>query len=203
MTSFLLSGYTRKNINCYINGVIIISTLISFSSTPGKAQIIPSFESFYKENYSKVLFYLVKKMPNKDDAEDLAGEVFLYCYSHYGNFDPSKSSITTWLFLVVNSRLKNYYRDKKEHMDIGVVENYLYDESDDMERAVYLEQLRNRISACLEKLPERQREVVVLRYFKEMEYEDIAARLGVTPGNIRVILSRALDKMEKDFEDFI
>ena len=182
--------------------MIIINTLISFSSNARKVEVIPTFESFYEENYSKVLFYLVKKMPNRDDAEDLAGEVFLYCYSHYDDFDPTKSSIPTWLFLIVNSRLKNYYRDRREHVDIGEMENYLFEEADEMDKAVYLEQLREKIAACLDKLPERQREIIVLRYFKELDYSAIADRLGMTTGNVRVVLSRALDKLEKEFTDF-
>lgn len=169
---------------------------------PGRAVSAPDFAVFYEENYCKVFSYLMKKILNRSDAEDLTGEVFLYCYSHYDTFDPGKSSITTWLYLIVNSRLKNYYRDKKEHLDIGEMENYLFEEAAEMDKAVYLEQLRDKIAACLDKLPERQREIIVLRYFREMDYSLIAEKLGLTVGNIRVILSRALDKLEKDFTDF-
>lgn len=179
-----------------------MSNLLSTADISGRATLAPDFEVFYEENYSKVLFYLVKKMPNRDDAEDLAGEVFLYCYSHYDDFDPIKSSITTWLFLIVNSRLKNYYRDRRERVDIGEMENYLFEEADEMDKAVYLEQLREKIAACLDKLPERQREIIILRYFKEMDYAAIADRLGMTAGNVRVVLSRTLDKLEKEFTDF-
>ena len=162
----------------------------------------PPFERFYEDNYSKVLGYLAGKTANRSDAEDLAGEVFLYCYDHYADFDPSRSSISTWLFLIVNSRLKNYYRDRTVHADLGELENVLYEESDEMDKAVYLEQLRERIALSLEKLPERQRKIVVMRYFKGMEYAEIARLTDTSPGNVRVILSRALDRMEADFEEF-
>lgn len=155
-----------------------------------------SFEDFYHEYYSNVLFYVMKKMNSRSDAEDLTGEVFLYCYEHFSEYDPTKSSYKTWLFLIVNSRLKNYYRDRKITADWSELENVLTDGDDDMGRAVYLEQLRDQLVAAVRKLPEKQMKAVVWRYFQEKSFEYIAEQLETTPGNVRVMLSRAMDKLE-------
>ena len=71
----------------------------------------PDYETFYRENYTRVLNYVYKKISHKEDAEDLTSEVFLYCYRHYDDYDPSKGKRSTWLYLITNSRIKNYYRD--------------------------------------------------------------------------------------------
>ena len=54
----------------------------------------------------------------------------------------------------------------------------------------------------LDALPERQRRIVELRYFREWSNAEIARELGLTEGNVRVILSRALDKLEDVCKDF-
>ena len=159
----------------------------------------PPFETVYEKYYTSVLRYLQKKTGNLQDAEDLAAETFLYCFRNYERYDPEKSAVSTWLFLAANSRLKNYYRDRREHADFSELEEYLFAEEADMERAVFLEELRGVMSDMLRKLPERQQKAVVMRFFQQKDFREIAAEMETTPGNARVILARALDKLEKEF----
>lgn len=156
----------------------------------------PPFEEVFEEYYSKVLFYLIKKTGNREDAEDLCSEAFMYCLDHYDSYDPEKSAVSTWLYLVVNSRLKNYYRDRKSHVDMDELSNVIPDEGDDMERAVYLQQVRAQLAKAIATLPERQQKIVVMSYFRQKSSNEIAEELGMTAGNVRVQLTRALDKLE-------
>ena len=55
------------------------------------------------------------------------------------------------------------------------------------------------LSDMLRKLPERQQKAVVMRLFQQQDFSEIAAEMETTPGNARVILARALDKLEKEF----
>lgn len=155
----------------------------------------PAYEDFYSNNYSRVLYYVRNKISNNEDAEDLTSEVFLYCYSHYEDYDPEKSSITTWLYLIVNSRVKNYYRDHITYADYEAVSETMQDQSIDLDEGVYLEQLHGVLMKAINNLPERQQKIVMMRYFQNLSSDDIAKKLGITPGNVRVLLSRALDKL--------
>lgn len=169
---------------------------------PASAKYKPSFEDVYEKYYPGLYAYIVKKVGSREDAEDLTGEVFLYCYDRYDSYDPQKSAVSTWLYLVANSRIKNFYRDKKASVDIETLENLLSQETDDMDKAVFLQQLRTRLAAALETLPERQRKIVILRYFKERSFEDIASELEITPGNVRVLLSRGLNRLKDEMGDY-
>ena len=159
----------------------------------------PSFELVYQEYYQPLLRYLMKKTGNLQDAEDLTAEAFLYCYQNYDQYDPARSAVSTWLYLAANSRLKNYYRDRKDHVELSELEERLFTEETDMERAAYLEELRHVLNDKLDRLPERQQKAVVLRFFYQKSFDEIAAALDTTPGNVRVILSRAMDRLEKEF----
>lgn len=156
----------------------------------------PPFEEVYTHYYPSVLSYVRGKIVNQQDAEDLCSEAFFYCFDQYEHFDPEKSAISTWLYLIVNSRIKNYYRDHKYHADIDELANVIADDGDDMEHCIYLEQLRDVLAKAIATLPEKQQKIVILRYFKQQSSAQIAEQLGLTSGNVRVLLTRALDKLE-------
>lgn len=173
--------------------------MLKLSPKKGK----PDYEDFYRDNYGRVLYYVKNKINSVEDAEDLAGEVFMYCYSHYDDYDPEKSSITTWLYLIVNSRIKNFYRDHNvTYVDYEVVSETMQDQSIDLDEGVYLEQLHGALMKAIKNLPERQQKIVMLRYFENCSSDEIAAQLGISPGNVRVLLSRALDKLSKMNDEY-
>ena len=175
-----------------------------FAAVPKPQKTVkPDFETIYETYYSSVLSYLQRKMNNRQDAEDLAGEVFLYCYDHYAAYDPEKSAASTWIYLVANSRLKNYYRDRKEKSDISTLENVLPDENSDVERGIYLVHLRKTMAKAISQLPRCQQQIVILSYFKQKNSNEIAVLLNMTPVNVRVQLSRALRKMESACKQFL
>lgn len=163
----------------------------------------PDYEDFYSDNYGRVLYYVKQKINSVEDAEDLVSEVFMYCYSHYDDYNPEKSSITTWLYLIVNSRIKNFYRDHNvTYVDYDVVSETMQDQSIDLDEGVYLEQLHGVLMKAIKSLPERQQRIVMLRYFENCSSDEIAVRLGISPGNVRVLLSRALDKLSKMNDEY-
>lgn len=160
----------------------------------------PSFQEFYSEYYQKVVFYINKKISNPFDAEDLASEIFLYCYSHYDDYDPQKSALSTWLYLIVNSRIKNHYRDAKTYVDLESLVGALSDDTIDMDACIYLQQMKQQLEKAMNRLPDRQRQIVKMRYFEEKSNAEVAVALGMTQINVRVQLSRALDILEKYIE---
>jgi len=156
----------------------------------------------YYEYYAKVNRYIRNKINNPADAEDLTQESFEYCYRTYGAFDPEKSSISTWLFLIVNSRVKNYYRDKKSNEDIDEYSNLLPAESSDLDRAIYLEELKRAVISAINKLPEKQQRVVVLKFFLDKSHQEISRELEISETNSRVMLTRALKNIKELMQDF-
>lgn len=162
---------------------------------------IPTYEEFYESNYTRVLYYVKNKISSVEDAEDLTSEIFIYCYRHFDDYDPEKSSLTTWLYLIVNSRIKNYYRDHVSNVDYEAVCDTIQDMNIDLDQGVYLEQLHNTLMHAIKTLPERQQKIIYMSYFQNMQSDEIAQVLGLTPGNVRVLLSRAIDKLSKTYSE--
>lgn len=169
-------------------------------NTAKKEQKKLTFEEFYNQYYLQVFHYICKKINHIQDAEDLACNVFLYCFSHFADYDASKASYGTWLYLIVDSRIKNYYRDQKENVELEGLENVLYSEDISIEKAVLLEEQRALLAKAIKTLPERQQAIVIYKYFYNKSAQEIADKLGISAGNVRVLLNRALDKLEEYFK---
>lgn len=174
----------------------MVSQSASTSIQKHEIKIMP-FEQVYERYYFDVLRFFIKRTENHQEAEDLTSDVFLYCYKNYNRYDPQKSAISTWLFLVAKSMLKTYYRDRKQHLDISDFEEWLITDDTDMSRAVYLEQLRSFLAEQLKLLPEKQQQVIVMRFFQEKDFDEIAIAFNTSQGNIRVMLTRAVAKLKE------
>ncbi|MBD9062651.1 MAG: sigma-70 family RNA polymerase sigma factor [Ruminococcaceae bacterium] len=105
--------------------------------------------------------------------------------------------------MICSSRLKNYYRDKKENVSLDDEENPVDVSSGELiEDAVLMEERSRMLHDAISKLPERQQQAVRLKYFRNMSAADIAAELGTTAGNVRVILNRSMDKLKEFLADY-
>lgn len=153
-----------------------------------------SFDDFYHSNYWKAYGYFVRKGVPHHDAEELTQEAFLYCYNHYSDYDPRRSAIATWLYVIVASRFKNYCRDRRLSTDLDSIAE-IVDESSAVDRAVELEEMRSILASALKALPDIQRKIVIMRYFSGDTTEDVARKLNISTGNARVLLSRALKEI--------
>jgi len=161
-----------------------------------------TYEEFYAEYYERVLKYLARKCARFVDAEELTSQAFLYCYEKYDSYDPTKCSMGSWVYMIANSRFKNYCRDRKVYVDIDVVGDFIPDDSDPVETGVMLDDLRDDIARALLKLSDLDRMIVVMSYFKNMTAVEIGEILDMKPGTVRQRLARALDKMEQELEDW-
>ena len=157
------------------------------------------FEKLYNEYYLRVFRYAWKKVRNSDDAADLAQTAFCYCYQHFDEFDDRRASFGTWIFLVLTSRIKNFYRDRKDSVHIDEVIEILPDETD-FDHAIELEEMRGQLLDALHACTPVQAEIVRSRYFQKQSTRDISLRTGLSEANVRTQLSRALKKMREHME---
>lgn len=156
------------------------------------------FEKMYQEQFAKAVKYVDMKIQDVDTAQDLVHEAFLACYRNIDTYDEEKSSMETWVYVAINNRLKNYYRDRKQNSDIDEMAEYLSDgRESEAEEAVYLQECRDSLAFALDELPERNRQIVIMSYFQNMSSREIGDILGLSEGNVRIILSRSLTKMKK------
>jgi RNA polymerase sigma-70 factor (ECF subfamily) len=134
------------------------------------------------------------------EAEDLVQETYLRAVKALAQVPP-ESNIKGWLFVI----MRNVWLNQQRHTKVGprFVEleaetspTRLTDSIADDPHVVYLRKLeRNEVREAIERLPERYREIVVLRDIEGFSYQEIAGILGCPAGTVMSRLGRAREKL--------
>lgn len=158
------------------------------------------FDEIYRHYYSNIFYYIKKRISNQQDSEELASEVFTNFYKKIENFDETKCSVSTWLYVIASNRLKNYYRDRKEELPLEAADIQTVPEEDDPQSILELEETRKELLRALKMLPLKERSILIQKFYMGKSSVEIAKDLELTPGNVRVIQKRSLEKLRKVLE---
>jgi len=142
----------------------------------------------YKNLVYKTAFLM---LGNNEDAEDILQSVFLLVYNSLSSYDSSKGAFTTWLHRITINQCLNIRRRRRFNLVsmTSWVENILVSPSSH-EKQIEEEQF---IEHALSNLSEKLRAIVILRYYWEMSYAEIASSLEIPLGTVKSRLSQALD----------
>lgn len=153
------------------------------------------FETIYETYYNKIFSYVKKRISHLQDAQEITSDIFTNVYKGLSSYNPNKSSLDTWLFVITNNRLKNYYRDKKDEIIVDEVEQFYIDRELSAEELMIAKEQREELLQCLMQLSVRERTIVIKKYYQGETSAQIADELDLTAGNVRIILKRSLAKL--------
>ena len=123
--------------------------------------------------------------------------MFLKVYEKLESYDESKASLSTWIYTITRNTLTDYYRTRKVFDEIQELSEDDASTEDDVCKAETLETLAN----ALETLDERERDIVVFRYYFNKQLKDIASQMGISYAYVRVLHNRALQNLRLFFEN--
>lgn len=159
--------------------------------------ITEQFKTEIYENYrQKVFRYIVSKINNGDLAEELCEDVFLKVYDNLESFDEAKASISTWIYTIARNTLTDYYRTRKVHEEIPED----LEDSYSIEEDICNREMLKNLADALEKLDERSRDIVVLRYYSGLTMKKIAERMNISYSYVQLLHNNALKDMKKYME---
>ncbi len=153
------------------------------------------------ERYASRLFRYVIRISGvtKEEAEDLVQEVFIKAYLNLNDFDTSLR-FSSWIYRIAHHQTISAYRKRQvrpEGNRIDVEENVLHQiaSDEDIARNLDREIQAQVIREAIERLDEPTREILVLRYFEEKDYAEIADILQEPAGTVATHLYRAKKKL--------
>jgi RNA polymerase sigma-70 factor (ECF subfamily) len=145
-------------------------------------------------------------MKNEADAEDVAQEAFLKAFHHLAGFR-SEAKFSTWLVGIAlneaRSRLRREGAVRMESIDDTLEEGgnvspaVLRDWREVPSEALERKEVRQMLQKAITRLPEKYREVFLLRDVEELNVVETAAALSITVGNVKVRLHRARMMLQK------
>ncbi len=155
------------------------------------------FESIYAEYYGKVMGYIMARIRNRADAEDLCSSIFMKIYEKYDQYDQSKSALGTWIFSITRNSLIDHYRKTKPTAELD--ENMPEDEELD-ENLLNTESL-GELAEALRKMPEQLRDIIVLRYYDGKPLTEIAEIMNLSYGAVKLRHQNALMLLRQALSD--
>lgn len=150
-------------------------------------------EKIYRDFHGKVYGYIVSKINNQHNAEDLAADVFVKVYEKLDSFDDSKASLSTWIYTITRNTLTDYYRTRRVFEEIPETQTDESSFEDDICNQEMLESLAN----ALETLDERERDIIILRFYSGKTLKEIAAQMDISYAYIKILQNNAFAKMKK------
>ena len=164
------------------------------------SQVSPEAEAlcrgWYEQHGKAVYSYLRFHLPSLDAAEDVTSETFLKAFQAAHRYDPARGEARTWIFRIAQNSLRDYLRRSRvrRHVPIGGMRDLACQAPSPEERLLWEEEVSRLLEAVAE-LPERDREVVSLRYGSGLETAAVAEVLGIREAAVRTRLWRALARL--------
>ena len=151
-----------------------------------------SFAATAEEHLDDVYGYLVYLTRDRSLAEDLTADTFEKALRLWRRFDPARASARTWLCQIARTTALDWFRSEERRQQRE--ERVAAPEQVD---AAFADGLSPHLEAALAELSAGEREVIALRVLLDLDGEEAARVLGISPTAVSTRLSRALKKLEE------
>jgi RNA polymerase sigma-70 factor (ECF subfamily) len=160
--------------------------------------------------------FLYRMVRNREQAEDLAQEVFIRVYRARADYVPS-AKFTTWLFRIATNLALNSLRDTRhQRMEVSLDAPVTVDSEEGDERPLDVaeknpnieehlvqEAQREMIRHAIDKLPEKQRAAVLLHKYQELDYGEISKILSCSESALKSLLFRAYETLRVELAPLV
>ena len=153
----------------------------------------PDVGRIYTEYHGKVMGYIRARVQSAADAEDLCSDVFEKVFLKIEGYDSEKSSLSTWIFTITRNTVIDFFR--RSHPTDELDEN-IADDSE-VDAAMLRTETLSELALALRHLPPQLAEIVVLRYYDGKPLTEIADRLGISYGAVKLRHQAALKSLRE------
>ena len=158
-----------------------------------------AFEQLVRDNQNRVYSLAVRLVGDREEAADLAQEAFLKAWQGLSSFQ-GESSFSTWIYRLTTNVCIDYLRRKKRRQEVEPAVSLDDEDSgwaepadvgQDPQRKLEEAERSRALSRGLERLPEHQRQVLVMRELSGLSYQEIGAATGLDLGTVKSRIARA------------
>ncbi len=158
-----------------------------------------AFARLYEQHVDAIYRYIALRVPSQQHAEDLTEEVFWRAWKAINRFRPERPFLH-WLYRIAHNLVINDARRAEKHRSYEVMTDAGHTMTDDdpspednLFRQEDIQQLRQAMTT----LSSDEQTLLIMRFFDNASYDEIAPVLGKSSGALRVLQHRALKKLAK------
>ncbi len=158
--------------------------------------------AFAVRKYSKLLWKIAASIlinaASAQDVEECIADVFIYLWQHPEKYDPDKAKLSSWLSMIARSKAIDRYRQivKKRELPIEeiAVESLICAEITETDAE------KEKLLFCIEELDEKEKELIIRRYYYEQKPAEIAVVLDIPKKQVENKLYYVKQKLKKMME---
>ena len=151
------------------------------------------FGELYVHTFHVVYAYVARRTASREEAEDITSEVFHQALANLKRFEWRGAPFAAWLIRIATNAIADRRRSKSRESGNPMTEDPSDPSMESVEQRATLFQL-------VDRLPDDQRRVVVLRFVEQKSIREIAQEMGRSEGAIKQLQFRALEKLRASME---
>ena len=152
------------------------------------AQKDPSrFAELYEENFERVYAFIVRRVRDRHDAQDLTSEVFQQALANLGKFEWRGVPFAAWLYRIAANAVADHLKKRSRELPMSV-EEMASDKIEDIEQ-------RASLFRSVDRLPRDQKRVIVMRFAEGKSIREIADEIGRSEGAVKQLQWRGLQAL--------
>lgn len=152
-----------------------------------------AFSELFRHFAPRVKAFLMKSGAGETLAEECTQEVMATLWTKAHMFDPTRASVSTWVFTIARNRkidaLRRQRRPEPEDLPWGP------EAEPDQADALALQQETDKLAKAIAELPDKQRKLIEKAYFGDLSHSEIAEETGLPLGTIKSRIRLALERL--------
>jgi RNA polymerase sigma-70 factor (ECF subfamily) len=156
-----------------------------------------AFAQLYESHFDKIFRYVVLKIRNQAEAEDMAQQVFIKAYESIGSYQSQGVPFTAWLFRIAHNQMVDYVRKQSKKQTVPLDESLQIKDDSDVEHEVEVKIEMEKVVLAIAKLTKAQREVISLRFAGGLSITEAAKTMRKSEGAIKALQHSAILALRK------
>ncbi|MFC2001258.1 sigma-70 family RNA polymerase sigma factor [Chloroflexota bacterium] len=146
----------------------------------------------YEENFDKIYRYVVFKIGDRTEAEDITQQVFLKALKSISSFRWKGTSFSAWLYRIAHNQIVDHLRRKTKRATVPLDESLAGSDSSDPRVEVEQKLDIENLASATRKLTKAQQEVISLRFTSELSIAQVAGIMGKSEGAVKALQHSAI-----------
>jgi len=167
-----------------------------------------AFEELFKRYKGPIFTFLIRRCGNRDTASELTQEVFTRVIHRGGTF-AHQSRFSTWIYTIARNAAVDHARSSRHRQhasldqtgdDHQALSERIPGNLPQPDRGSEAASLRDALAAAIDRLPEDQKEVFILREYHGMPFQEIAQVVDAKVGTVKSRMRYALESLRRELE---